>query len=365
VSTVLPQLEHHLRDAWATAHPARRPAPRRRYAALVAAVAAVTIIAGIVVFASGGGGTLAKAAALEHAASAVEGLAAPSLGPGQYWYTRSVQAEVGGVPNGIGGHVQHRQTVERWVGLDEVVRGRLVQDQPRFLGTARERARWQAAGRPAPSGIGSFDRTFRAGAGVTPIGIPPGARGAQFSSPLGNLSYDQVRGLPTEPGAMLARIQAAAARLRAQLGRRIAGSNLGQQELRFYDLPVAAGMLVDVPLSPGSRAAVYRALERIPGIGYAPHARDSLGRSGAALTTNGAAPFLAGSGLVANLPYPFVNELVFDPSTGALLAQQAVLKRRVAGLGVPTGFPLVYTAYVTSGAVNSALERPAGTAGVR
>jgi len=49
--------------------------------------------------------------------------------------------------------------------------------------------------------------------------------------------------------------------------------------------------------------------------------------------------------------------LIFEPSTGVLLAQQRVLLSSIPSVGLPSGYAVQYTAYVTSGVVASTTER--------
>jgi hypothetical protein len=355
MSLLLPELERQLRAAARARGRAAQDQPShpaRRHRVALALGGALTVAAVVVVVVSGlgGGRTSAVAAAVERAALAAQrGLAAPSLAPGQYWYTRTIRASMTGVSSypapahrgkrglrrlAAPGLIQSRQVQERWVGTDGSARVRSANDGPvQFF--------WRTTGTQPPGPV-PFEQRLPAGTG--------------YRSPLGAFSYPEVLALPTDPARMLARIRASALSFQQHVRRFAPGSTLAERSLAQSELEVISGALVDLPLTPGSRAAVYRAMKDIPGVSYLPSVRDPLGRRGVALSSNESVTFIDGTGPLRG-PQRVTNELVFDPSTGALLAQQSVLDEPIPSIGLPAGYPVEYSAYVVSGNVASTHER--------
>lgn len=375
MSLLLPELERQLRAAArARRGSEQRPLRRERLrpsALALATALALALVAVIVVSAIGGGRTSASAAALERAALAAQrGLAAPSLAPGQYWYTRTIQASTTGVSfygapapasapaPGAGARlrrlpapalIQTRELQEAWVRTDGSGRVRNVTESPaRFFGAPADRLRWQAGAARAPGPV-PVDETLPGGAG--------------YRSPLGPLSYAQVLALPTDPAAMLARIRAAALSSQREIRRLAPGSPLAEQSLTQAELQVIAGALVDLPLKPAARAAVYRAMKYLPGVTYTADVRDPLGRRGAALSSPGSIAFIDASGALSGRRR-VTDELVFDLRSGALLAQQSLLDQPIPSVGLPAGYPVQYSAYVVSASVDTTAEGFASRTGV-
>jgi hypothetical protein len=353
---LMPELERQLRAAVRARSPA--PTPRRVWRSyrprllFVTAGALVAVVVAVALGLSGESSSSAAAAALERLAQASQrGLAASRLGGGQYWYVRSIQADTIGGPlflrrGGQGpqipvaGLVQRRQLVETWtspsaVRLRDVPAGGSV-----FLGSARATALWRANGSPQEQPA-AHDQT------------EVGTTG--FNSPLGTLTYAQVLALPTNPHAMLARIAAAATAFTDQQ-RRSGRAFLAAEPLPWLELQFAGEILQNLPLASGARAAVYRALELVSGVRYLPHMRDPLGRPGVGLLTRGAARFREASSAFAGTN-AVSAELIFDPVTGAVLAQERLLEKPLPPVGLSSGYPMSYTVYVLSGTVDSIHER--------
>jgi hypothetical protein len=79
-----------------------------------------------------------------------------------------------------------------------------------------------------------------------------------------------------------------------------------------------ARMVLTAPrVAPEVRAAVYEALEKVPGVRIDPHATDGLGRPAAALITE-----------TEHGPSPTRSELLIDPSTARVLAERSVFTVR-------------------------------------
>lgn len=347
---LLPDLERQLRRAVRDRQgeqPAKQSArPKRRAMAALATAAAIAIAAVIVLAAGiGAGPSLSQAQALERAAEAAErGLAAPALARGEYWYVRSVTAGTTGYGAlGSPALIQSRQTTEIWQSTEGSGRERTVNDGlPLFFGTQVAHALFKRNEARAPKPV-PVDEML--------------AHGTGFRSPLGILTYSQVQALPSAPGAMLDAIRHAAEHSLAELRLQAPGSPLAEASLLQTELESIAGILADLPLSPQQRAGTYRAMEKLPGVAYIPHVTDVLGRSGAALASNGLHyRFIDGSGALSKAA-SVRDELIFDPSTGVLLAQQRVLLSSIPSVGLPAGYPVQYTAYVSSGVVANTTER--------
>jgi hypothetical protein len=108
---------------------------------------------------------------------------------------------------------------------------------------------------------------------------------------------------------------------------------------------VYAALLLQLDAPPVLRAALFRVLERLPGVQTLGQATDRLGRHGIAvgLTTGGAR-----------------NELIFDPATSRALEQEqvAVAPRQSGNNNLPPGTVLGYVVYVSIGVVNSGTATP-------
>jgi len=251
---------------------ATRPRPlrerrRRRRLAIPALAAAVGAAALAVLVSSGGNGTTDAAAATLTRAASVARAQAPLLpGPGQYLYTKSVNAytdtvvPVGGAASAYTYLVPHVR--EAWLGPDG---GRLYETtgKPEFL-TARDRDRWIAAGRPKLTEAPSEND------------LPP-------SRPLD---------LPSEPDALYARLKQDAA---------------GHGSSLYNEMFTLVGdSLRETSASPAQRAALYQAAARIPGVELVGPVTDSAGRQGVA---------------VAMDDQGIRFTLIFDPRTSALLGE--------------------------------------------
>jgi hypothetical protein len=350
MTPLLPDLERQLRQAVRdrrAEQSAQRPArPKRRAMALVAVAAAIAIAAVIALAAGiGAGPSLSEAQALERAAEAAgRGLAAPTLTPGEYWYVRSVTAGTTGYRAlGSAALIQSRQTTEIWQSTDGSGRERTVNDGlPLFFGTPVARARFRREEARAPKPVPVDE-------------LLPHSTG--FRSPLGILTYSQVQALPSTPEAMLHAIRHAAEHSLTELRLQAPESPVAEESLAQTELESIAGILADLPLSPQQRAATFRMTEKLPGVIYIPHVTDALGRSGAALASNGLSyRFIDGGGELSK-PVSVREELIFDPSTGVLLAQQRALLSSIPSVGLPAGYAVQYTAYVSSGVVTSTTER--------
>lgn len=265
--------------AWADdlARRSRRPWPSRPIPVAVAAAVAVSIAALVLAAGRGGLGERDALAAqtLQRAAVAAEadGLRAPR--PGEYVYMRVLERYEGGLS----------RTTESWIAPG---------------GDWRVRWRW-ASGKVE-------DRSWGR---VRPI---------QFGATA--LTYRQLLEMPTNPAALLARVE--------------------KEARRNPDVHVSSGSFTIVsdvlrraPLPAELQAAFFRAAARIPGIAYIAEARDIAGREGVGVS----------------LKEPGRTEvLVFDSDSGRLLGshQAAGAQGRVVN----------GTASFETGIVSSARDRP-------
>src|SRR3954469_5906622 len=146
----------------------RRPEPPRRWAPRIAVAAglAAAAIAAVVALPGGDDGRLgaanAKAAeTLRRAASTQHEVLPRPLRPGEFWYLRTRTASIIGGDEGGGYTAIQPQMREEWVAADGS-RHTIVRPagQLRFPGP-RDRARWEAAGRPQLTGPGPEEHHFR------------------------------------------------------------------------------------------------------------------------------------------------------------------------------------------------------------
>ena len=295
----LQQRKEQLVSQFEAAHaPPHRRAQRRRRPLVLAGVAAV--LAGVAVAAlvlplgRNGGVSPAAAAVLKHAArtAARQPVTAPPA-PGQFVYTRS-ESKVEGTA------VTHQQTInfyehvrrEAWIGPDGSGRIRESDSAPSFV-TSADRAAWIAAGRPELTGDRNSDQTWGSG----------------------GLSYLDLSKLPTDPGRLRQLIE----------NRSIEGGPPGDAET----FTIIGDLLRETYAPPAVRSALYRIASELPGVELVGATSDHLGRpgTGIAYTSNGLS-----------------HELIFDPQTSALLAEQTVDEH---------GTVLDWTCYLGSGVVDS------------
>jgi hypothetical protein len=330
--TVIPDLEKQLVRAAERAS-ATSQRPRRWRLTLASTTAVGLVVLAIAAIDLGGGSSAANAAGkvLEQAArSAASGLAAPRLHPGQAWFTREMdmiaspwqpltpgQLPPTFVVPSSRAVVESRSRSESWTFYDGNGRGHGRQvGRPRFFGSAAERALWQTKG--------SHPTVIEAnGYGVT---LSNG-----FSIGTKTLSYEQVLHFPTSPAAVLRFLAAAEP----------AGSDA---------LDSVTSLLVQVPLLPAARAAVFRALEQIPGVRYLGPTHDPLGRPGVAIAIDRTATerIFTVNGPKNTAVLHIRSELIFNPQTAGLLAQETLLLNPPHIPGVRPPFLTSWSVYLTS-----------------
>jgi hypothetical protein len=240
------------------------------------------------------------------------------LEAGEYAYTRSQ----GGYfdEQDRNGHVWGavvRTTREIWIAPDGSGRIRQQNDVPVFLAPG-DRARWEAAGAPPLTGLSSgetYDRRFAAGGLASPLDID-------------GLRQSELLRLANNPDALASRIRAVAEKNSNPLG--------------WEMLTMVSDILGESAAPPQLRASLYQVAAGIPGIELVGTVRDSAGRRGLAVTAS--RPDLR-------------LELIFDPTTSALLARQVTLRHRIANTVAPAGTAIEYTLFLRSEIVRS-LDAP-------
>ncbi|HEY7946707.1 MAG TPA: CU044_5270 family protein [Acidimicrobiales bacterium] len=295
---------------------------RRRWPARVAAVVIVAGTAGgvsmVVRPGSPGGPTPAAAAVvLKHLADVAAAQPAADVpAPGQYLYVDSENAYTSTTfgpssdGNGNGSYTvllpQHRQI---WIGPDGS--GRLFETygQPSFL-SAADHADWVAAGSPA---------------------IPTSPGDSSFGP--GGLSFQNLSTLPTDPSALAALIAS----------RKVEGGPPGSAE----DFTQIGDLLRETDASPALRSALYQVAAGLPGVEVLGTVADHAGRSGIGL---------------AEVNHGDEHELIFDPTTSALIGEQD----KVVGPGSdePVGTVVGWATYLQSTVVDSTTSTGPGNPAV-
>jgi hypothetical protein len=106
------------------------------------------------------------------------------------------------------------------------------------------------------------------------------------------------------------------------------------------ELAEATGLLGDAPLGPAARAAVFRAIARLPRLLYFGRSHDPLGRPGVAVAED------------ANVHLPGVNgarryrfELIFNPTRGRVLGFRTIALSAIPAAHISPGAPILSWAY--------------------
>jgi hypothetical protein len=237
--------------------------------------------------------------------------------------------------------VNFRERREIWIGPDGSGRMRGTETDPVFP-TAKDRQNWKAMGRTAPPLLGPpSDEKFGPG------GLSTGP--ADLSK------------LPTDPATLAGLISS----------RKIEGGPPGPAE----DFVQVGDLLRESDASPELRAALFKVAAGIPGVKVLGTVKDSDGRSGTGIAfvnsassqpspsplpspADSASPAPSASpsaspGPGAGSQGTVLSELVFDPATSGLLAEQTV---RVRPDGSTT--LLNWTDYLLSGVVDSVTDTP-------
>lgn len=259
-------------------------------------VALVAVIATVLLAADAGSPSPAAAAVLLRAAhTATKQPATGPPGPGQFVYTKS-EGLLGTTSVPAGGQAFNtvwRYIRQQWIAPDGSGRVLQVAGRPR-LATSADRAAWIADGKPnLDDGSGGISTPLSKGSGL----------------------YLDLSNLPTDPSALKRLIEQ----------RKLEGGPPGEAET----FTIIGDLLRNSYAPPAVRSALYTVAAQLPNITLIGPTHDKLGRIGTAVgyASNGT-----------------THELILDPRTSALLAEQTVDSR---------GRVVAWTAYVSSAIVNS------------
>ncbi len=196
---------------------------------------------------------------------------------------------------------------EAWISFDGSLGGRVraVYGQPRFV-SANQRESWVAAGSPP---------------------LPQAGR-VEDSAAFGNGFIDASK-LPTDPAELRRLIEA----------REIPGVEGPAGEAETFAL--VGDMLREAYLPSVIRAAIYELTAELPEVELLGTVQDPVGRPGTGIA-------------YTDRKRGTRHELIFDPSTSALLGErQSIVESGAFGLDAPPGTPIGYAAYLESKVVDS------------
>jgi hypothetical protein len=254
------------RRAWRPP-PRRSRRPRTRAFALAGALAAVGTAVALVLPADDGGrlgSPSAKAAQVLKRAAAAQTDPARPLRPGEYWYTRT-RASWLTTTEADGGSIGFSapELREDWIAIDGYRGFRSRSAGPvRFIGP-RDRARWEAAGKPDLVIHDDPGRMFR-------HRPEPGSEmdGRPFYDGSKHVSYGELLAMPRHPRTLHERLRATADACDC-------GNSVEQETF-----VIVGDLLRDTPIPGDLRAALLRAAAFIPGIERIERLRDVAGRMG-------------------------------------------------------------------------------------
>jgi hypothetical protein len=306
--------------------PTPRPRRPRRRTLVAIAAAGLAIAIAVPIALPGGisGGADPAAAAVLHrvALRAAQQPAEPAPGPGQYLYTKSEIFSTALYVVGDGTTFLFRKSGvnESWIGPDGSGRGIGNSDNVTFP-TEKDRATWLAAGSPDLYEWLTEDERYGPG----------------------ELTYRSYADLPTDPEELLDLIES----------RELIGGPNGDWET----FTIIGDLLRGTYTQPKVRAALYQVAAELPGVELVGRVMDGSGRPGVAVAYTR-----------TNSDAPFRHELIFDPTTAALLGENEVLVEDstvevesggpgaiYGGVG-PAGTVTYSTIYLVSGVVDSTTE---------
>jgi hypothetical protein len=270
----------------------------------LAAVAVVTVGVIALLPASRGGPSNAAAAVLLKAArTAARQPATEPPGPGQFIYTKSKGAfEMVGMGND--GHpdsiVFRPFTREDWLRPDGSGRIHEVDGHLQFP-TPADRAVYKNDSRKYIDGLTSNEK-------VGP-GLP---------------NYNELSNVPTDLTKLKPLIE----------NRKLEGGPPGDAET----FTIIGDLLRETDAPPAVRSALYTIASQLPGVQLIGATHDQLGRPGTGVA------YVSGGQR---------DELIFDPQTSALLAEQTTVVDRSPDNPFPPGTVIGWTSYLASGVVNS------------
>ncbi|SNS19847.1 hypothetical protein SAMN05443665_1001442 [Actinomadura meyerae] len=331
----------------AAAEPAPRRALRLRRPLLLAAAAtaAACAAAGAIVITDGDGGASPPGVVQQGPAGARDILLASAKAAektpatvGRYWYARTQtrvvheyeQGPAARRPGSPGGRPkQPKKLPYTYVttGEQESWTARSPRDRTRTIAgigvkasfpTARDEAAWRRAG--SPELLDEEDRTRSVNDYDEPVRYTIGS---------GQVSMAELRRLPADAAGLAAEL-----RRRYAADVRAAGGRENVDPYPYYVWMVAQDLLAG-PLTPGTRAALYRVLSEQEGVRSDGAVTDQLRRRGVGVSMGGPAGRI---------------RLIIDPRTAALLAFESFVDER--------GEPGLSMAYKAMGWVDSLDARP-------
>jgi hypothetical protein len=301
----------------------RRPMRRSRWvfalgAATAVAVAVIAFMALLPAGQSGSPSTAAAAVLLRAARTAAGQPAPPAPGPNQFIYTK-IKAVWAGISDGLT-KVHRKGSRPRFVPPAHLV---TIDFRPV---TREDWIRPDGSGRYHEVGghlkfIRSRDRAY-AHKHYSRRYIDGYTDNQRFGPEQPN--YNQLSKLPTDPAQLKQLIE----------NRKVESGPPGDLET----VQIIGDLLRDTDAPPNLRAALYTIASQLPGVQLVGPTHDQLGRPG-----TGVAYDFAGQR----------NELIFDPQTSALLAEQTSVTRRSRLYPFHPGTLISWTSYLASGIVNS------------
>lgn len=277
---------------------------------LTAAVAMAAAAAVVVTLVSGGPAprpvkraqTSARAILEKTADTAAQQTATPVPGPGRYLYIKDIEFKYGAGP----GSTRSARECSTLVGQE-----------------------WMA-GNGSGRQVGNYTSSYRGCRGFEQTWPKGGATASDYplNWPMNLLGW---KSLPASPGA-----------IDRAIVRRFEHGHARDTATFAY---AAAFLQENAP--PAIRAALYRAIELLPGVSNLGPMTDHLGRHG------------IGVGLAQSGER---QELIFNPATSRALEARIVVSSKTAGDNyLPAGTVLGYTVYVAAGLVNSRTATLPGT----
>lgn len=260
----------------------------------------------------GGQQQTAAAAVLRAASHTAARQPAHVLRPGEYAYTKSEGFYWNGTANeGKVWGATVRTVREAWIGLDGSGRIR-EKSEPPVLADAAARACWRAAGSP-PLSLLTATRTSDQHFGPRGLAAPLNVDG---------FKREELMRMAGDPGALAAAIRDKAERT--------------DNPVAYEMLTIVGDILRESVAPPELRATLYKVAADIPGVELIGKTQDALGRPGLA---------------VAASRHDLRLELIFDPSTSAVLADQETATAHAQCLDA--GGIFSSTVYLDSGITSS------------
>lgn len=250
--------------------------------------------------------------------------ATPARG-GRYWVTSSAVGNFIRVgPAGDRYLILERTGVQNWAARNpRVLSQRIVQPTGVQLASAADHRAWRRAGSP-----GRWDVGVENGL-ASPAGFADGGTTAiqagrgKLVMDFGETGDPFVAGSGSYTARSLLRLPAGPAQLKALL---MTGYQRDYGSITGY-LFWAAPKVLTLPVTPQTRAGLYRLLAGLPGVRSLGHVRDAAGQAGEAVAISGRYRHCGhwARPLSADLPWTFASctvqqRLVIDPATGGLLA---------------------------------------------